>query len=319
VTVASPSTEQDTTHPGERAGHTWEARHFGMPAAGWRRRGFIVIFENDTRAGRQFDVWLLVAIMVSVLVVMLDSVQAISARYGTLFDVLEWGFTLAFTAEYVARLATVERPLRYARSFFGIIDLLSVLPTYLAFFFPELHALIDVRVLRLLRTFRVLKLVAYVSEYKYLAAALRDSRRKIFVFISGVLMIAITVSTLMYVVEGPENGFTSIPTSIYWGITAMTTVGFGDIVPKTDLGRAIASALMLLGWSILAVPTGIVTAEMTRRNAPLPTRSCPSCGAGHHLPRARFCHECGEALPAADEHAHTATVAAPQDAAGDPR
>jgi voltage-gated potassium channel len=319
VTPASPSIEQDTTHPGERAGHTWEARHFGMPAAGWRRRWFIVIFENDTRAGRRFDVWLLIAILASVLIVMLDSVQAISARYGTLFDVLEWGFTLAFTAEYVARLATVERPLRYARSFFGVIDLLSVLPTYLAFFFPELHALIDVRVLRLLRTFRVLKLVAYVSEYKYLAAALRDSRRKILVFISGILMIAITVSTLMYVVEGPENGFTSIPTSIYWGITAMTTVGFGDIVPKTDLGRAIASALMLLGWSILAVPTGIVTAEMTRRNAPLPTRLCPSCGVDHHLPRARFCHECGEPLPTADGHAHAAGVAAPQDAAGGPR
>jgi voltage-gated potassium channel len=319
LSSASPSTEQDTQHPGERAGHTWEARHFGMPAAGWRRRWFVVIFENDTRAGRRFDIWLLVAIVVSVLVVMLDSVQAIGTRHATLFNVLEWGFTLAFTAEYIARLAAVERPLRYARSFFGIIDLLSVLPTYLAFFFPELHALIDVRVLRLLRTFRVLKLVAYVSEYKYLAAALSDSRRKIFVFIAGVLMIAITVSTLMYVVEGPENGFTSIPTSIYWGITAMTTVGFGDIVPKTDLGRAIASVLMLLGWSILAVPTGIVTAEMTRRNAPLPARSCPSCGAGHHLPRARFCHECGEALPAADQHAHTATVAAPQDAAGDRR
>ncbi|MGE5160363.1 MAG: ion transporter [Betaproteobacteria bacterium] len=274
-----------------------------MPAAGWRRRWFIVIFENDTRAGRSFDVWLLLAIVASVLVVMLDSVQAIAARYGTLFDVLEWGFTLAFTAEYVARLATVERPLRYARSFFGIIDLLSVLPTYLAFFFPELHALIDIRVLRLLRTFRILKLVAYVSEYKYLAAALRDSRRKILVFLSGVMMVAITVSTLMYVIEGPENGFTSIPTSVYWGITAMTTVGFGDIVPKTDLGRAIASVLMLLGWSILAVPTGIVTAEMTRRNAPLPARACPSCGAGHHLPRARFCHECGEALPPEDERA----------------
>jgi voltage-gated potassium channel len=271
-----------------------------MPAAGWRRRWFIIIFENDTRAGRRFDVWLLIAILVSVLVVMLDSVQAVASRHATLFNVLEWGFTLAFTAEYLVRLATVERPLRYARSFFGVIDLLSVLPTYLAFFFPELHALIDIRVLRLLRTFRILKLVAYVSEYKYLAAALSDSRRKILVFLSGVMMIAITVSTLMYVIEGPENGFTSIPTSIYWGITAMTTVGFGDIVPKTDLGRALASVLMLLGWSILAVPTGIVTAEMTRRNVPLPTRACPACGAGHHLPRARYCHECGEALPSED-------------------
>ena len=317
---ASTSTEPDTTHPDERAGHTWEARNFGIPASGWRRRWFIVIFENDTRAGRQFDVWLLIVIMASVLVVMLDSVKPVAARYGTLFDVLEWGFTLAFTAEYIARLVSVDRPLRYARSFFGVIDLMSVLPTYLAFFFPELHALIDIRVLRLLRTFRILKLVAYVSEYKYLAAALRDSRRKILVFLAGVMMVAITISTLMYVVEGPENGFTSIPTSIYWGITALTTVGFGDIVPKTDVGRAIASVMMLLGWSILAVPTGIVTAEMTRRVAPLPMRTCPACGAGDHLPSARYCHECGEGIPSEDEDTATQHgVATPQDAAGGPR
>jgi voltage-gated potassium channel len=238
-----------------------------------------------------------VAIVASVLVVMLDSVRAVSVRHGALFNVLEWGFTLAFTAEYVARLLCVRHPLRYARSFFGVIDLVSVLPTYLAFFFPELHALIDVRVLRLLRTFRILKLVAYVNEYKYLAAALNDSRRKILVFLAAVLMIQVTMSTLMYVVEGPDNGFTSIPTSIYWGITAMTTVGFGDIVPKTDLGRAIASVMMLLGWSILAVPTGIVTAEMTRRTGGVAARRCAACDAGQHLPSARFCHACGEVLP----------------------
>jgi voltage-gated potassium channel len=296
ASATSPSTA-DTTSPDERAAHSWEARHFGIPAAGWRRRWFIVIFENDTRAGRRFDVWLLVVIMASVLVVMLDSVRSISARHGTLFDVLEWGFTLAFTAEYIARLLCVDRPLRYARSFYGVIDLISVLPTYLAFFFPELHALIDVRVLRLLRTFRVLKLVAYVSEYKHLAAALRDSHRKILVFLSAVLLIQVTMSTLMYVVEGPENGFTSIPTSIYWGITAMTTVGFGDIVPRTDLGRGIASVMMLIGWSILAVPTGIVTAEMTRRGGGGPAPRCPACGAGHHVTSARYCHQCGEALP----------------------
>lgn len=294
---ASTSSTADTIDPDERAGHTWEARHFGIPAAGWRRRWFIVIFENDTRAGRRFDVWLLVAIVASVLVVMLDSVQAIGNRFGTLFDVLEWTFTLAFTAEYLARLVSVQRPLRYATSFFGVIDLLSVLPTYLAFFFPDLHALIDIRVLRLLRTFRILKLVAYVNEYKFLAAALRDSRRKILVFLSAVVMVIVCLSTLMYVVEGPENGFTSIPTSIYWGITALTTVGFGDIVPKTDLGRAIASVMMLLGWSILAVPTGIVTAEMSRRTSGMPERRCGACGARHHLPKARYCHECGKDLP----------------------
>lgn len=297
MTSATPPSAADTTSPHERAGHTWEARHFGIPAAGWRRRWFIIIFESDTRTGRLFDVWLLVVIIASVLVVMLDSVHSVGDRYGTLFNVLEWGFTLAFTAEYIVRLLCVNHPMRYARSFFGIIDLVSVLPTYLAFFFPELQALIDVRVLRLLRTFRVLKLVAYVSEYRYLAAALADSRRKIVVFLAAVMMIQVTMSTLMYVVEGPENGFTSIPTSIYWGITAMTTVGFGDIVPKTDVGRAIASVMMLLGWSILAVPTGIVTAEMTRRSGGVPARRCPACGAADHLPTARFCHECAEALP----------------------
>jgi len=297
VASATTPSPPDTPSHEEHAGHTWEARHFGIPASGWRRRWFIVIFENDTRVGRLFDTWLLVVIFASVLVVMLDSVHAVSDRYGTLFDVLEWGFTLAFTAEYIARLLCVKHPLRYARSFFGIIDLVSVLPTYLAFFFPELHALIDIRVLRLLRTFRILKLVAYVSEYKYLAAALRDSRRKILVFLAAVMMIQVTMSTLMYVIEGPANGFTSIPTSIYWGITAMTTVGFGDIVPKTDLGRAIASVMMLIGWSILAVPTGIVTAEMTRRSGGVPVRRCDACGAAHHLPTARFCHACGTALP----------------------
>jgi len=297
VASASTSSPSNTTLPEERAGHSWEARQFGIPASGWRRRWFIVIFENDTRAGRRFDVWLLVIILTSVLVVMLDSVRAIGDRFGLVFDVLEWGFTIAFTAEYIARLVSVDRPLRYARSFFGVIDLLSVLPTYLAFFFPELHALIDIRVLRLLRTFRILKLVAYVSEYKYLAAALRDSRRKVLVFLAAVMMIEVTISTLMYVIEGPENGFTSIPTSIYWGIATMTTVGFGDIVPKTDLGRAIASVTMMLGWSILAVPTGIVTAEMTRRSGGSAPATCPNCGAGRHLPDARYCHECGAALP----------------------
>jgi voltage-gated potassium channel len=284
----------------ERSGHSWEAREFGIPAAGWRRRAFIVIFEADTRKGRLFDVWLLMAIVTSVVVVMLDSVRSISDRHGVLFDVLEWGFTIGFTIEYVARLVCVERPLRYARSFFGVIDLLSVVPTYFAFFFPEFQALIDIRVLRLLRTFRILKLVAYINEYRNLAMALRDSRRKILVFLAAVLMIQVTMSTLMYVVEGPENGFTSIPTSVYWGITAMTTVGFGDIVPKTDLGRAIASVMMLLGWSILAVPTGIVTAEMTRRNVAgeaEPPLRCGACGNARHLTDAQYCQACGTKLP----------------------
>ena len=232
-------------------------------------------------------------------VVILDSVQSITARYGTLFDVLEWGFTLLFTVEYVLRLACVRHPLRYATSFFGIVDLLAVLPTYLAFFVPEVHALIDVRMLRLLRIFRILKLGAYVSEFGFLGAAMVASRRKIIVFIGFVLITVTVLGTVMYVVEGPENGFTSIPVAIYWGITTMTTVGFGDITPKTDLGRFIASCMMLMGWGILAVPTGIVTAEMTVRRIarPVTTRTCTDCLTKGHDADARFCKHCGKLLP----------------------
>jgi voltage-gated potassium channel len=228
---------------------------------------------------------------------MLDSVVSVSSRYHTLLAVLEWIFTVLFTIEYVARLICVERPWRYARSFYGIVDLASVLPTYLAFFLPELHALIDVRVLRMLRVFRILKLTQYLSEYQLLAAALRNSRRKIAVFLSAVLMIVVTLGTVMYVVEGPENGFTSIPVSVYWAITTMTTVGFGDIVPQTDVGRLVASVVMLMGWGVLAVPTGIVTAEMTsQRLRPTGNRECSKCGAREHAADARFCRACGAAL-----------------------
>lgn len=283
----------------EQEAHTWEARQFGVPAGGWRRRAFIVIFEADTRAGRLFDLWLLAAIVASVAVVMADSVQALNDRYGELFTVLEWVFTVLFTVEYLLRLICVRRPWRYARSFFGIVDFLAVLPTWLAFFFPGAHALIDVRLLRLLRVFRILKITAYMTEYRNLGAALWASRRKIAVFIGGVLMIVTMMGTLMYLVEGPDNGFTSIPVSIYWGITTLTTVGFGDITPKTDLGRFLASAMMLLGWGTLAVPTGIVTAEMTSRRlaATASPRVCPHCGVGGHPPEARYCHSCGGELP----------------------
>lgn len=277
------------------------AARFGRPTESWRLRAFTVIFESDTRAGRLFDRLLISTILASVAVVILDSVQSISARHGALFDVLEWGFTLLFTAEYVLRLLCVRHPLRYATSFFGLVDLLAVLPTYLAFFFPEASALINVRTLRLLRIFRIFKLGAYVSEFGSLGAALVASRRKIIVFIGFVLIVITVLGTLMYVVEGPESGFTSIPVAIYWGITTMTTVGFGDITPKTDLGRFIASCMMLLGWGILAVPTGIVTAEMTaQRLAYPPTRqTCRNCRRENHDADARFCKHCGERLPSA--------------------
>ncbi|CAN5452847.1 ion transporter [soil metagenome] len=273
---------------------------FGRPAGGLRLRLYTIIFEADTRAGRAFDVALLCLIVSSVVVVMLDSVQAIHARWGEWLTIAEWCYTGLFTTEYLLRLVAVRKPQRYARSFFGIIDLLSILPTWLALFFPATHALIDVRVLRLLRVFRILKMAAYVAEFGALGEALVASRRKIFVFLSFVLLVVVVMGTLMYVIEGPANGFTSVPVSVYWAISTMTTVGFGDITPKTDLGRLIASAMMLVGWGTLAVPTGIVGAEFTaQRLRPyyVTTRTCHDCLSEGHEPTAKFCKDCGAALP----------------------
>ncbi len=276
----------------------------GRPLDGWRLKVYTVIFEADTVAGRRFDIALIWAIVLSVLVVMADSVQPLHMAYQTPFAIAEWLFTFLFTIEYIARLVSCPRPMRYATSFFGVIDLLSLLPSYLALFFPELYALLDVRVMRLLRIFRVLKLPAYVAEYQWLLLALSDSRRKIMVFLSFVLFLVIVLGSLMYVVEGPENGFTSIPISIYWAITTLTTVGFGDITAKTALGQFIASCMMLLGWGTLAVPTGIVTAEMAAHRGGMheesydaTTRTCHECLSEGHLPEAIYCLKCGAKLP----------------------
>lgn len=272
----------------------------GRPRAPWRRRLFEVIFESDTPGGRAFDKWIVVAILVSVGVVVVDSVDTFHRRFGGPLNAAEWFFTLLFTVEYLARLGAVRNQLRYAFSFFGIVDLLSVLPTYLAIFFPETHALIDVRILRLLRIFRIFKLSEYIVEYQMMGEALAASRRKILVFLSAVFMVVLIMGTLLYVIEGPANGFVDIPTSVYWAITTITTVGFGDITPRTDLGRFIASVCMLVGWGTLAVPTGIVTAEMTvRRHArpPTPARTCENCGATGYGPEARYCQICGCGLP----------------------
>ena len=276
-----------------------EAESFGRPRSGWRRKFFIVIFESNTPAGKTFDVVLLLLIIASVAVVLLDSLQGASQRYAKTFDVLEWFFTGIFTAEYIARLACVERPKRYATSFFGVVDLLAVLPTYLALFLPQLGVLMDIRVLRLLRVCRILKLASFISEYQALGAALYASRRKITVFIGTVAILVMLLGTVMYVVEGPANGFTSIPVAVYWAISTITTVGFGDITPRTGLGRAIASFIMLLGWGILAVPTGIVTAELTRsafRNEHDRQLRCDACGSTDHTPRASYCQHCGAPL-----------------------
>ena len=217
-----------------------------VPPTGWRLRLYTVIFESDTRAGRTFDIALIGLILLSVAVVVADSMPRLQARWHGTFIALEWLFTVLFTVEYVARLVCLRQPLRYALSFFGLVDLVALLPTYLALFFPELHVLIDVRVLRLLRIFRIFKLTAYMSEYQSLGRALRASRRKITVFVSAVAMVVLVLGTVMYVVEGPANGFDSIVTAVYWAATTMTTTGYGDITPKTELGRIITSLMSCL-------------------------------------------------------------------------
>jgi voltage-gated potassium channel len=272
------------------------------PSGGWRARVHQVVFGSDTPAGRVFDIGLVVAILLSILVVVLDSVPAIGGRHPQLMRGLEWFFTLLFTVEYAARLAIVRNPLRYAVSFYGLIDLLSVLPTYVSLLVPGSEALLDIRILRLLRVFRIFKLTRYIEEYTRLGEALAASRRKIMVFLSVVLMAVLILGTVMYVVEGPQHGYTSIPTAMYWAIVTMTTVGYGDITPQTALGKAIASFMMLLGWGILAVPTGIVTAEMTarrndRRHGTRPPVRCADCGSSGHDTGARYCKDCGAALP----------------------
>jgi len=286
------------------------------PLGGWRLRWYTIIFEADTPAGRLFDQVLIGIILLSVAVVMADSVEAVNRMHARTFAIAEWFFTLLFTFEYIARLVCIRNPWRYATSFFGIIDLLAVLPTYLALFVPELYALIDVRVLRLLRVFRVFKLTEYVAEYQSLGSALAASRRKILVFLSTVVMLVLVLGTVMYVVEGRANGFTSIPTSVYWAISTVTTVGFGDITPKTDLGRLIASFMMLLGWGTLAVPTGIVTAEMaaqrrTKMSPESAARTCIACLAEGHAPHANFCFNCAARLSADQRQEQAPTAAAP--------
>ncbi len=272
---------------------------YGKPTGGLRLRLYTIIFEADTREGKAFDVLLVLAILLSIAVVIIDSVPTIQAPYGHHLNAVEWMFTGLFTLEYAARLFCVRRPLRYATSFFGIIDLLSILPTYFSLLVPEAGAFLDIRILRLLRIFRIFKLTLYITEYIRLGQALRASGRKILIFLSVVLMAVLILGTVMYVVEGPENGFTSIPVAMYWATVTMTTVGYGDLTPHTSVGRFIASFMMLLGWGVLAVPTGIVTAEMTsmRMNQKSTTRTCASCLSEGHDADARYCKDCGDALP----------------------
>lgn len=265
----------------------------------WRSRLHEVIFEAETPAGKAFDVGLFVAILLSVLVVALESVAAVRAQLGAWLRALEWTFTILFTVEYVMRLLAVEKPWRYARSFFGIVDLLAILPTYLSVMVAGTHSLIVIRMLRLLRVFRVFKLARYVGEAETLVRALRASRPKILVFLWTVLTIVVIVGSVMYLVEGEEHGFTSIPVAIYWAVVTLTTVGYGDIAPQTVVGRMLATVLMITGYGIIAIPTGIVSVEIAdahRRAQRVSTRGCPGCGAEGHDPEARFCNQCGGAL-----------------------
>lgn len=271
-------------------------------APGWQRAAYRVIFESDSRAGRAFDIVLLAAIVLSVATVMLDSVRSINAEHGPLLRAVEWLFTGLFLVEYVVRLLVVRRPLAYAFSLLGIIDFLSTVPALLALAFTGGQYLLAIRILRLLRMFRIFKLGQFVGQGEFIVNALKASRFKIVVFLAAVLMLTVVAGTLMYVVEGGNNGFTSIPKCVYWAIVTVTTVGYGDISPVTVLGQTLASLLMVLGYAIIAVPTGIVSAQMA---TPLPATPpppafrqfvCPACQAPGHRSDAGFCWRCGEKL-----------------------
>lgn len=274
-------------------------RDSGYPArAAWRDDLYRIIFEHDTPAGKLFDVLLIAAILASVAAVMLESVESVRDRYGHGLRVAEWIFTGLFTIEYGLRLLAAPDAKRYARSFFGLVDLLAILPTYLSLLVPGGQAFAVIRILRVLRVFRILKLAQFVGSEMYLLRALRASAHKIVVFLVTVFSIVVVVGAAMYFVEGPETGFTSIPIGVYWAIVTLTTVGFGDITPQTGIGKAIASMVMILGYGIIAVPTGIVTAEMVSgaRRVSSGHRSCHTCGALEHTDDAQFCRFCGNAL-----------------------
>lgn len=267
----------------------------------WRDHWYEVIFEADTPAGRAFDIALLVVILVSVIAVMLDSVDHIRAEHRKLLQGIEWVITILFTLEYIARIACSRRPMGYVLSFYGIIDLLAILPTYLMVLQPVLfhgtHQFAIVRSLRLLRAFRIFKLGHMLSEAKVLRQAVWQSRAKIAVFLSVVIIAVVIVGSMMHVIEGPENGFTSIPQSMYWAVVTMTTVGYGDIAPQTVLGKTVAGAMMILGYSLIIIPTGIVSAELANAsNKPTTTRVCPDCFSEGHDSDAVFCKYCGSRL-----------------------
>ncbi|OWV28687.1 ion transporter [Halomonas campaniensis] len=269
--------------------------HLTPGAEGLRTRLFHIIFESDTPGAKAFDIALIVAILMSVTVIMLDSIESYDERYGEVFFYLEWMFTLLFTIELALRIYCLEKPTLYLRSFYGIVDLIAVLPTWLVLLVPGAHGLVIVRLLRVLRIFRILRLMEFVGEARLLLDALKRSLRQILLFFSAILMVITLFAALMYTIESPEAGFTSIPMSMYWAIVSMTTVGYGDIVPATSLGKSITVILMLLGYSIIAVPTGVFSAQVIRsiREERYSEEACPGCGHERHEKRARYCLRCG--------------------------
>lgn len=278
----------------------------GRNPSNWRLRLHEIIFEADTPGGKLFDIVLILAIILSIIAVLFDSVAEIRNEHGRMLYIIEWLFTILFTLEYGLRILTLGQPWRYVRSFYGVVDLVAILPTYISLFIPGSQYLMVIRVLRLLRVFRVLKLAQYLNEAETLLKAMRASFRKISVFLFVILSLVLIFGSLLYIIEGDESGFTSIGVSCYWAITTLTTVGYGDISPQTPLGRAVASVIMIMGYGVIAVPTGIVTAELV---APITgivsTQACPDCGAEKHSYDAVHCKYCGTELnPGADKGAN---------------
>jgi len=278
----------------------------------WKTKIHEIIYEADTPIGRLFDVILLIAILASIVLVMLESVKSLDDKFHDFLNISEWIITILFSIEYIARIISVKKPLKYIFSFYGIIDLLSTIPKYISLFLAGTHALVALRALRLLRVFRILKLARYLGASNQLASAIKASKAKIAVFLFAVVIAAVIFGTIMYLVEGEENGFTNIPKSVYWCIVTLTTVGFGDIAPQTPLGQLIATIIMVLGYGIIAVPTGIVSAEYTKysgtknqltdeehqqlKSVSLNTQSCSNCMEENHQDGAEYCHKCGHEL-----------------------
>ncbi|QNM86211.1 ion transporter [Polaribacter pectinis] len=264
----------------------------------WKQRIHEIIYEADTKEGKLFDVILLIAIIASIVLVMLESIESFDKEYHNFLNISEWVITILFSIEYILRVVSIKKPFKYIFSFYGIIDFLSTIPKYLSFIIIGSHHFVALRALRLLRVFRILKLARYIGASNNLKIALKASRAKIAVFIFFIVIICIILGTIMYMIEGAENGFTSIPRSVYWAIVTLTTVGFGDIAPQTPLGQLIASVIMILGYGIIAIPTGIVSSEMARTNNTLDTntQACPNCLKDKHKDKATFCYNCGSIL-----------------------